>query len=314
MNSGNHIGAGFGLMGSEDLGGGLKTVFKVENGFGANDGTFASSGSTPRMFGRQAWIGLSKDNMGTLSFGRQYDFMLTGLCKYASGCLLGAPFDRAGTSIISGLLGGNGSNPDIDRLGGARVDNSIRYVSPSFGGSGLSFGAMYGLGGAPGSLTQGSTSSFYLGYAANPIDLGIAYTSRQDPTSHARYSNVALGGSYEVGKFTLNALLTQARWSATGDTVSGIDFNFRYQFNGAASLLVGYTFSSPNHGLSNQLMLGKRHTFGTEVDYFLSKRTDLYASVAYQKATEGQKAQFLFMAPSRANWAAMTQVGIRHRF
>lgn len=316
MTSGNHIGAGFGLRGAEDIGGGFKVVFNLENGFSPTNGAFASSGSSPLMFGRQAWVGFTRADLGTLTFGRQYDFMLSGMCKYASGCLLGSPFDRAATTTatISSLLGGNGSNPDLDRLGGARVDNAVKYTSTNFGGAGASFGAIYGLGGAPGSFTQGSTYGLYTGYALGPIDLGVAYTNKQDPTSGSRYTNLAAGGSYTVGKFVLDVLLTQARWTAYQDTVSGVDVNFRYAFTSTVTVLVGYTFSDPNHGLQNHLMRGKRSTGGLEADYYLSKRTDLYASFAYQKASDGQAAQFLFQTPSSSTWATMVQLGIRHRF
>jgi len=54
--SGNISGSRFGLRGSEDLGGGLKTIFVLENGFNVNNGTLGQGG---RMFGRQAYVGLS---------------------------------------------------------------------------------------------------------------------------------------------------------------------------------------------------------------------------------------------------------------
>lgn len=61
-------------------------------------------------------------------------------------------------------------------------------------------------------------------------------------------------------------------------------------------------------------MKGTRHTAGFEADYFLSKRTDVYTSFAYQKAEDGQKAQFVYQTASSLSWGTMTQIGIRHRF
>src|ERR1700761_8451239 len=58
----------FGLRGTEDLGGGLKTVFTLEQGFNLNDG---SQGNASRMFSRQAFVGLSSQ-FGTVTLGRQY--------------------------------------------------------------------------------------------------------------------------------------------------------------------------------------------------------------------------------------------------
>jgi general bacterial porin, GBP family len=49
--SGNINGARFGFKGAEDLGGGLKASFVLENGFNIQSGKFAQDG---RLFGRQA--------------------------------------------------------------------------------------------------------------------------------------------------------------------------------------------------------------------------------------------------------------------
>src|ERR1700677_4163089 len=62
----------FGLKGSENLGGGLHAVFKLEQGFLLNNGAQAFSGDA---FGSQAWVGLQSDPYGTLTFGRQFDVM-----------------------------------------------------------------------------------------------------------------------------------------------------------------------------------------------------------------------------------------------
>src|SRR5580658_8842220 len=70
MVSGYAQGSRWGLKGSEDLGGGLKAVFQLENGFNANSGTLAEGG---RLFGRQAYVGLSDDKYGTITIGLQYD-------------------------------------------------------------------------------------------------------------------------------------------------------------------------------------------------------------------------------------------------
>ncbi|CAE6705513.1 Outer membrane porin protein [Paraburkholderia nemoris] len=50
MSSGNESGSRWGLKGSEDLGGGLKTIFQVENGFNSTNGKL---GQGSRLFGRQ---------------------------------------------------------------------------------------------------------------------------------------------------------------------------------------------------------------------------------------------------------------------
>jgi predicted porin len=52
--SGNVNGSRFGVRGAEDLGGGVKALFVLENGFNVQNGKLGQDG---RMFGRQAYAG-----------------------------------------------------------------------------------------------------------------------------------------------------------------------------------------------------------------------------------------------------------------
>jgi len=67
---GNVQGSRWGLTGSEDLGGGNKVLFKLENSFNLETGALGGGG---RMFGRGAWVGLSNDQAGMITLGRQYN-------------------------------------------------------------------------------------------------------------------------------------------------------------------------------------------------------------------------------------------------
>src|ERR1700730_17179701 len=71
--SGTINGSRFGLRGAEDLGGGLKAIFVLENGFNVQNGKL---GQNSRMFGRQAFVGLSSSQFGTVTLGRQYDSLV----------------------------------------------------------------------------------------------------------------------------------------------------------------------------------------------------------------------------------------------
>ncbi|HXE18309.1 MAG TPA: porin, partial [Castellaniella sp.] len=68
LRSGFVNGNRWGLKGAEDLGNGLRAIFQLENGF--NIGTGSLDGNN--MFNRQAFVGLSSDNWGSLTLGRQY--------------------------------------------------------------------------------------------------------------------------------------------------------------------------------------------------------------------------------------------------
>jgi len=58
----------WGFKGSEDLGSGTAAIFVLESGFDPTSGTLGQGG---RIFGRQAYVGLST-RYGTFTTGRQY--------------------------------------------------------------------------------------------------------------------------------------------------------------------------------------------------------------------------------------------------
>src|SRR5471032_203795 len=60
LNSGNVQGDRWGLRGTEDLGGGLSTIFVLEDGFSITKGTLGQGGDE---FGRQAYVGVSKSGV-----------------------------------------------------------------------------------------------------------------------------------------------------------------------------------------------------------------------------------------------------------
>lgn len=69
LSSGILSGSRWGLRGVEDIGGGLKAIFVLENGFDVNNGRM---GQGSLEFGRQAYVGLST-KFGSVTLGRQYD-------------------------------------------------------------------------------------------------------------------------------------------------------------------------------------------------------------------------------------------------
>ena len=97
MASGVMQGSRFGLRGTEDLGGGLKAIFVLENGFNSGNGTLGQGGA---IFGRQAYVGLSQSQYGTVTFGRPIAF--GGRPPGRAGCPTGPPGGRAGTPPTRG--------------------------------------------------------------------------------------------------------------------------------------------------------------------------------------------------------------------
>ncbi len=111
-----------GFRGSEDLGGGLRAVFTLEQGFGLDTGGLNQGG---RAFGRQAWVGLS-GRWGTLSFGRQYTMLFWSLLD---------------ADVMGPGLYGTGS---LDAyIPNARADNAVAWRGTF---DGLTLGATFSVG------------------------------------------------------------------------------------------------------------------------------------------------------------------------
>lgn len=112
-------GSRWGLRGTEDLGNGLKAIFVLENGFNSGNGTLGQGGA---MFGRQAYVGLSQNNVGSLTFGRQYSF---------STDYLGGNYSTGGQTVA-----GNYAYHinDVDQLTSSRINNAVKFSSANFAG------------------------------------------------------------------------------------------------------------------------------------------------------------------------------------
>ena len=329
-------GSRWGLRGTEDLGGGLKALFVLENGF--NSGTGAA-GQGGLLFGRQAYVGLSQNNVGSLTFGRQYSF---------STDYLGGNYSTGGQTVA-----GNYAYHinDLDQLTSSRINNAVKFSSANF--SGLTFGALYGFSnqagafaGAPATGTTaapvaGSSRAYSFGanYANGPFSVGAAYTDITYPSQAGTAFSTTLanvptgtirdlrtfgvGGRYTIAAATLWALYTNTRFEPiTGEstTFAAYEAGAKYAFTPAITAGAGYTYmhlSGANSGHWNQADLS--------VDYALSKRTDIYALGIYQiasgsnkgadvQAQIGSSTSYFNTSGSGADNQLAFRVGIRHKF
>ncbi|RDK03141.1 porin [Paraburkholderia lacunae] len=329
-------GSRWGLRGTEDLGGGLKALFVLENGFNSGNGTLGQGGA---LFGRQAYVGLSKNDIGSLTFGRQYSF---------STDYLGGNYSTGGQTVA-----GNYAYHinDVDQLTSSRINNAVKFSSSNF--AGLTFGAMYGFsnqaGAFAGSPASGTVAapvagssraySFGLNYANGPFGIGAAYTdirypSQSTPSFSTTIANVStgsvrdlrtfgVGGRYSIGAATLWALYTNTRFEPiTGGTTTfaAYEAGAKYAFTPALTAGAGYTYmhlSNANTGHWNQVDLS--------VDYALSKRTDVYALGIYQiaaghngtqdlQAQIGSSTSYFSTSGTGADNQLAFRVGIRHKF
>jgi predicted porin len=274
LESGYAQGSRWGLKGSEDLGSGLKAIFDLENGFDVNSGALGQGG---RMFGRQAFVGLTAANYGTVTLGRQYDSVVDYLAQSTAngswgGYLLSHPYDNDNTD------------------NSFRVNNTVKYTSPDF--SGLQFGGTYSFSNDTnfannrqyslgGQYTNGGllVTGAYLqangpGLTANGAiaTLGFAYTNTNVGEPSATDTSVYVGTITPPNGGTMTALKFQ-----------NFEINGKYQFTPAFFVGVQYVYTAATMDATSGNENPKYHTFGLMADYNLSKRTDFYFQAAYQK-------------------------------
>ena len=161
--NGDLSGTRWGLKGQEDLGGGLKAIFQLENGFNPSTGALAQGG---REFGRQAFVGLAADQYGTFTLGRQYDPLVDLVQGITADNYFGSTFATAG---------------DVDNYdNSSRTNNAIKYVSPVF--SGLQVEGMYAFGGVAGQTGSGQTWSAAAAYNNGPFSIAAGYFVADNPS------------------------------------------------------------------------------------------------------------------------------------
>ena len=338
MTSGQINGSRFGLRGSEDLGGGLKAIFTLENGFGINDGTLKQGG---RLFGRQAFVGLSSNDFGSVTLGRQYDSMV----------------DYVGPLALTGTQYGGTqfAHPfDNDNLNNSfRLNNSVKYTSPLF--AGLRAGAVYSFSNDTNFATN-RAYSFGASYNYGPLKAGAAYmqlNGTQSGTSAATAgaldqaesgavgqdktlfgaTGFQLGAStqrvfgggatYAFGPAIIGFVYTQSQFfdainsRASTYKFNNYEVNAKYNLTPALSLAANYTYtdgSMTNPGTA--ATDPKWSQINLQTDYALSKRTDIYLEGLYQHAIGAGNNAYISGAGGTSSTANQIVVvsGIRTRF
>lgn len=250
MESGGLNSSRWGLKGSEDLGGGLKAVFKIEQGFKADTGALKGNG-----FDRQSYLGL-EGGFGTVTFGNVWTAMDDIVGASNSG------FDSA-LSASNDVLVVNANYAD-------NPGNTIKYTSPSFGG--FSGGFSYSLDETAG--VSNDVVDFSLSYGAGPIAANFAYQV-QGAATDKKYT--ALNGSYDFGVAKLLASYGQEKIGALKTTEYQIGADV--PLSPAMTLSVGYASSDDNAAAGDF----ERTGYGIAVGYSLSKRTTAYAGFRSNK-------------------------------
>lgn len=255
-------GSRWGLKGTEDLGGGLKTVFTVESGFGIDTGASAQGGL---LFGRQAFVGL-QGGFGTVTLGRQYSgyFELQGKVNHNYSAF---------TFESNAGVAANGIAEYTYRL-----NNAVKYVSPVF--NGFSGAVAYGFGENKDTPVVGNSAtniaSLNVNYANGPLLVGYAHQA-ETQASGGKNKYDLVGGTYDFGVVKLLGSYSQIKNNTTKDKEYQVGAVVPF---GAAAISAGYTHSQSDVGAVSNTGKG----YAILATYDLSKRTGLYAAAVNTKA------------------------------
>ncbi|CAJ2720797.1 outer membrane porin [Burkholderia pseudomallei] len=325
-------GSRFGVRGTEDLGGGLKALFVLENGFNAENGKLGQDG---RLFGRFAYVGLSDNRFGTLTIGRQYDSLVDFVAP------LSATAGTFGDASFAHPFDNDNLNHSL------RINNAIKYTSNTY--AGLKFGGMYAMSNSTDFATN-RAYSFGASYTRGPLNVAAGYlqingskgTTAGSPGAVDIVESAANGKggfslgadrmrsyggglNYAFGPATLGFVYTRAEYEntasfgSTGGTVrfNSYELNGKYQLTPAFSVGGAYTYTDGH--VENTVKYGsdpKWHQVDLMAVYRLSVRTDVYLEGMYQHASGRNYVAMINTAGGASSTGnqVVAAVGLRTRF
>jgi predicted porin len=247
-----------GISGSEDLGNGLKAVFRAETGFGIEGTTYAAA-TDPGLYTRESKVGL-QGSWGEVFFGIWHSpYKALGYGHHNNfGSVLLDQFGEANNATVKGIMGMPGFAQDCSGTGAStvagisfggcrytfdlRLANSIAYWSPVMNEN-LSFQVVYSANEGKTSGAAGINPSIW---AANVIfdngtfGFGAAFEKHTDAFG---LSAAALAGAAPTGSDDVAYKLTGG-WKGGGFNVNLSWENLDYENEGVAAGLNSYERSA----------------------------------------------------------------------
>lgn len=256
----------FGLRGTEDLGGRMSAIFDLESG--VNLGTGAFGHSNGNFFGRQAWVGIDSP-YGTVKTGLQfspfflslYDLDPRGMSNFGSGLI-----NYVDNVWVTGLFN----------------NNAVSYTSPEI--AGLQAAGLFAFGGTAGNFSAGKQYSASLRYHLGGLTIsGAIYSGNAGGTgvstpipSTIAFVGRDIGASYRFANdLTLSASYTL--YKVSGSFNNGVYAGgFNYFVTPYLNVNGGVYYTRDGNDSANHSILA-----ASGVQFFLSKRTTLYAQLGY---------------------------------
>ena len=326
-------GSRWGMRGAEDLGGGTTAIFVLESGINVSTGAFGQGGTA---FGRQAYVGLASNSLGSVTLGRQYDSINDYVGNYGFAAAYG---------------GSTTEHPgDLDNVNHTfRANSTIKYASSNF--NGLTFGGTASLGGVAGEISQSSGYSLGANYGNGPVGIGVAYELFRNPSALGSILNsnasaatfnslnsgylgtkpansmqiITTGGSYQFGAAKIGAVYSNTKYMNIGAfngataTFNSYELNAFYRLTTALSLSGEYNYTKGN-AVKGDIGDQMYNQFSLLLDYALSKRTDVYLLGTFQNASGTSStgaaavADIGSLGDSSNNHQAVARIAIHHKF
>lgn len=274
VGSGGLAASRFGFKGTEDLGGGLKAHFNLEQGFNIDNGTTIVPGSA---FSRQANVGFS-GGFGTVKLGRSFTAFddIHGLAN--SG------FDSALSATSPVWVGYTDS-----------ANGQIHYATPDMGG----------LSGAVGFTLKGNqaatnptndVTSLHVKYRSGPVYAGFAYQDEKKVVGSS-IKHTLLNASYDLGVATVKGSLRTVKNPAGDPFINpkATEYQLGVDYPVSSALTLSAGFAKSETKASNGVITGNSRNsvgYGLAAGYTLSKRTMVYGGFNVSK-TNGVKDNFV---------------------
>jgi len=315
IDSGISAGNRLGFKGSEDLGNGWSALFTLETGFAGDTGNLLQGG---RIFGRQAFLGLSNSNAGAFLAGRVY----TPHYSFASTV---DPFKGGTVGVYRNVFAAGVNTGGENLFDPTRVDNTLAYVSPSFSGFNVTAAYATNAIGQENLGNKGDAKVYALlpRYTNGPLDIGLSYHQIKVSdgvviVQNPRITNWMLAGTYDFGAVKLHALYDQNKLSTKTDAHDGKKLK---------SFLLGVSVPFGQHAIQSSYSEGKLKAASGEkthkarqwalgYTYTLSKRTNFYAAYA---DISNKKNRAAYASVGDASYGGNgyrkgLQFGLRHTF
>ncbi|MDD2880870.1 MAG: porin [Rhodoferax sp.] len=288
MDSGGVNTSRWGMKGSEDLGGGLKANFKLEQGFQLDDGT-ATSGQA---FSREAYVGFS-GGFGEVKLGKvwtAYDDV-----SGASNAVFDSKLAPLNWVFVSTGYAGN-------------PGNTIYYATPSF--SGFAGAISYSLGeNKTATASASATTSFNVTYGAGPVAVQLGYQVEDKDNSAAGSADAKftrLGGSYDLGVAALKATYGKVNNVGGNSGYDATEYQLGVDFPVSSALTLSASYAKSDDSNPTGVYEQSRKGYGIAAAYTLSKRTFLYGGYTDNKFTNA--------GGFGDDKVSILAVGVQHKF